>query len=117
MCGSFHQGYPKFGETAGVQCTSNTLFALCWAGIKRATIWSSWGLDYILERGDQLYKSLNTQSLLSVLDLPCNLEIERHTVIVERLEYEINTHNNLHLSHSTTASTCLIFIIIIFFFS
>ena len=78
---SFHQGHPKFGETAGVQCTCNTFFALCWAEIKRATIWTSWHLEI---------------SLLSVRDLPCNLEIEGHPVFVERLEHEIKTNNTFN---------------------
>ena len=28
--GSFHHGHAKFEETAGMQCTCNALFSLCW---------------------------------------------------------------------------------------
>ena len=36
--GSFHQGDPKFGQTAGIQCACNSLFSLCWSSIKRVTV-------------------------------------------------------------------------------
>ena len=28
--GSYHQGDPRFGKTAGVHCACNSLYALCW---------------------------------------------------------------------------------------
>ena len=31
---SFHQGNPRFGRTAGVQCACNSLFALCWSHVR-----------------------------------------------------------------------------------
>ena len=39
--GSFHQGHPKFGHTAGVQCACNSLYALCWSTVKRVTVWTT----------------------------------------------------------------------------
>ena len=36
--GTFHQAHPKFGETSGIQCACNYLFAICWPSIKRVSI-------------------------------------------------------------------------------
>ena len=67
-------------------------------------------LNYILERGDQLHKGLNTQSLLSVPGLPSNAKIEAHVLTVEILEHALNTLDKLSLSsNSATTSTGLIF--------
>ena len=74
--GSFHQGDPKFGQTAGIQCACNSLFSLCWSSIKRVTVWTTYDLDYVLESGDQLYKSLKINNMLSVDDLPRNVKVE-----------------------------------------
>ena len=50
--GSFPQGDPKFGQTAGIQCVCNSLFSLwlCWSPIKRVTVWTTYDLDYVLEK-------------------------------------------------------------------
>ena len=69
--GSFvRQGHAKFGETAGIHCTCNALFSLCWSTIKRVSVWKTWDIDYILEKGDQLYKSLNVYTPLCIDELP-----------------------------------------------
>ena len=33
--GLYHQGDQRFGNTAGVQCACNSLYALCWSQIKK----------------------------------------------------------------------------------
>ena len=38
--GSFHQGNPRFGRTASVQCICNCLFALCWSQVKTVSRWN-----------------------------------------------------------------------------
>ena len=38
--GSFHQGNPRFGRTASVQCVCNSLFALCWSKVKTVSRWN-----------------------------------------------------------------------------
>ena len=73
--GSFHQGNPIFGRTAGVQCACNSLFALCWSQAKTVSRW----LNHVLTEGDLLYKSLNVVDMLKADDLPrsivmCNIE-------------------------------------------
>ena len=86
--GSFHQGDPKFGQTAGIQCACNSLFSLCWSSIKRVTVWTTCDLDYVLESGDQLYKSLNINNMLSVDDLPRNVKVEGYALTATMLENE-----------------------------
>ena len=73
---SFHQGHVKFGETAGIQCAYNALFALCSSTLKRVTLWKTMDMDYILEKGDELYKSLNVHTPLNIDELPQHVNIE-----------------------------------------
>eukprot|EP00111_Clytia_hemisphaerica_P020469 TCONS_00060303-protein len=50
--GSFHQGNSKFGETAGIQCSSNCFFAICYAQLRKLSLWKTHDLDYVLNQGD-----------------------------------------------------------------
>ena len=84
--GSFHQGHHKFGHTAGIQCACNSLYALCWSVIKCVSVWTTSDLDYVLENGDCLYKSLNTNLTLNVDELPRNVTIEGCSLKVILLE-------------------------------
>ena len=54
--GSFHQG--KFGETAGIQCSSNCFFAICYAQLRKLSLWKTHDLDYVLNQGDLNFKNL-----------------------------------------------------------
>ena len=62
--GSYHQDDERFGDTAGVQCTCNSLFALVWYQIRQAFVWKKTALDQALVQGDLLHKSLNTYDRL-----------------------------------------------------
>ena len=53
--GSFQQGNPRFGRTAGVQCTCNSLFALCWFQIKTVSRWNKIDLNHVLTERDLWY--------------------------------------------------------------
>ena len=83
--GTFHQAHPKFGETSGIQCACNSLFAICWSSIKRVSIWKPWDLDYVLEHGDALFKDNNILRPLSVEVLPETVLINGHVLKVEML--------------------------------
>ena len=48
VLGTFHQGHSKFGNSSGIQCSCNALYALCFSLMKKVSIWKSWGL-YIRE--------------------------------------------------------------------
>ena len=57
--GSYNQGNERFGLTAGRQCTCNALSSVAFTLIKSPGIWNSRDMDFILENGDAIYKSLN----------------------------------------------------------
>ena len=92
--GSFHQDLPKFGHTARIQCSCNSLYAICWSTIKRFSVWTSSDLDYVLQNGDILFKSINTNVALIVDELPGNVHIEGCLLNVILLENETGVRNN-----------------------
>ena len=74
--GSFNQGnVSTFGETAGHQWACNAMFKICWSLIRKISCWTHRDLDHILNERDNLYKSLNKDSFLSVDDLPRGIYI------------------------------------------
>ena len=82
--GSFNQGsVAMFGETAGRQCACNALFVVCWSLVRKISYWTTRDLDYILIQGDNLYKSLNKESFLSVDDLPREIHVFQYIVSIE----------------------------------
>ena len=85
ILGSFHQGPPKFGSTAGIQCSCNALFSIYFSVIKKVTVWKTWELDYILENGDKLFKSLNIPRSLLFHELPLVFAIENQQFDIEML--------------------------------
>ena len=52
--GSYHRGDQPFGNTEGVQCACNSLYALCWSQIKIVNSWNTTDLDHILTERDKL---------------------------------------------------------------
>ena len=55
---SHHQGHLKYRESARMQCTTSVYFSIAYSVIKKASIWKSWDLDYVLEQGDILFKGV-----------------------------------------------------------
>ena len=51
---SHHQGNSKYGESTGMQCTSNAYFVIIFSAIKSIDIWKTFDLNYILEQGDNI---------------------------------------------------------------
>ena len=41
-----------------MQCACNALMAICWAGVCILSCWRVCDLDYVLDIGDDLYKTL-----------------------------------------------------------
>lgn len=56
--GTFHQGHPRFGNTAGIQFSCNTLVAVFYSKCRNIAIWKPHDLDYILTEGDLNFKQL-----------------------------------------------------------
>lgn len=68
--GTFNQSHSMFGESAGKQCACCSLYAISFTVAKSPGNWNSNDIDYIIKEGDVLYKSLNKNTYLMVLDLP-----------------------------------------------
>ena len=107
VLGSFHQGNDRFGNSSGNQCTCNALYAICFSLIKKVNIWKSWDLDYVLDHGDALYKTIvgtNTARPLFLTELPNQVEIENEIVNIEMLSnhYGLLSQNNIFQEHAPT---------------
>ena len=62
-----------------MQCTCNSLFALCWSQVKTVPRWNESDLNHLLTEGDLLHKSLNVVYMFTADDLPksivmCNID-------------------------------------------
>ena len=72
----FHQGHETFGATKGIQCSCISLFSVCFSVFKSVSAWNKNDLEYVLEKGDLVYKAQNSITFLSVPELPTTLVIE-----------------------------------------
>ena len=77
-----------FGETAGIQCACNALYALCWTKIKQIFHWVRRDLDHTLVEGGNLYKSLHTSDMYSADQLPVFVKMYKHDIPVQYLRLE-----------------------------
>ena len=86
ISGTFSQGdVIRFGETAGIQCCSNSLVAICWSTIKRVGIWKSWDLDNILIQGNNLHRTIGKERSLELNELPDVVTICNRPLSVAKL--------------------------------
>jgi len=76
--GTFHQGDNKFGESVGKQCTCCSLFSIVFTVLKHPGNWNSHDLDFIVEKGDEIYKSLNQNDYLLLTDTIFRTPIRIH---------------------------------------
>ena len=86
--GSFHQADIRFGETAGTQCLCNSLLSISWSLVRRVALWSSVDLDFILIKGDALYKSFNKRGYLTFDELPCQVDTDAGIFNMHKLHNE-----------------------------
>ena len=85
---SCHQGHLPHGDSAGMQCTSNAYLAPIFSVIKNISLWKTYDLDYILDQGDWLFKSVDIDEPLVVDELSLNLTVEGANVSAEMLTCE-----------------------------
>ena len=78
--GIFHQGNNRFGEIAGIQCTSNAYFAIIFSVIKKVSLWKATEINYVLDKGDMLFKSLGINQQLAINELPHVVNIEGYNI-------------------------------------
>ena len=80
-----HQGDIRYGMLRGIQCSCMSLMSVCWTLFKSVSIWDSFDLDCILQKGFFLFKSLNKYRYLSMKDLPQEFFIENSSINVQFL--------------------------------
>ena len=68
-----------------LQCSCNALYAICFSIVKKVSIWKSYDLDYILEKGDKTFKLLGISLSLFMCELPHNIMIENAVMEVDML--------------------------------
>ena len=73
--GSFSQNDPGFGDSVGKQCACNTLTSICWSVNRRVKIWKTSDLDFLLTKGDELFKVVNINPSLYFDELPKELKL------------------------------------------
>ena len=61
------------------------------------SIWKSRDLDYILDQGDQLIKSLNVNHPLANDELPLFVKIESFDIKLRMLQHHSDLFNNIDL--------------------
>ena len=86
ILGSFHQGSAKFGNSSGKQCTCCSLFSIIFSLIKTVGHWTKDDLDFIVCRGDLIYKDINIDDYLLVTDLPKEIALFDSKVEITYLE-------------------------------
>ena len=99
--GSYNQGNERFGLTAGRQCTCNALSSVAFTLIKSPGTWNSKDMDFILENGDTIYKSLNIDGYVAMDELPKQFMFKNSTTFkADFQEYRVHPIyiTNLQLS-------------------
>ena len=82
---TYHQGDIRYEMLKGIQCSCMSLTSVCWTSFKSASIWDSFDLDCILQKGNLLFKSLNNYRYLWMEDLLREIFIEHLSINVEFL--------------------------------
>ena len=79
-----HQGHEKYAHSAGRQCTAITYFLIIFLVRKIPSRWGVFNLDYILNEGDQIYKSAVTKTALLVEELPLQKKFRESSIFGSR---------------------------------
>ena len=86
--GSFNQSHSMFGDSVGKQCATCSLYAIYFTLVRFPGHWNVDDLDFIVNEGDKLYKSLNKSRYLLVTDLPQIVSMFGFHVNITYLENE-----------------------------
>ena len=62
--------------TRGIQCSCISLYGICFSVFKSVSRWNINDLEYIVEKGDLLYKMQNTTQFLCCPELPRSVMVE-----------------------------------------
>ena len=67
-----HKGDVRYGTYSGIQCLCMSLMSVNWILFRSLGMWDTFDLDFILGKGDQLFKSIIKFRYLGMEDLPQN---------------------------------------------
>lgn len=67
---SHHQWNQCYGHCSRIQCTNDSYFSIIYWYLKTYKIWTSYDLDHILCKGDQICKSIGIGTPLALIKLP-----------------------------------------------
>ena len=81
-----HQGDVRYGASRGTECSCISLISVSWKLFKYPGLWNNFYLDYILGKGEYLFKFINKFRYLWMEDSPQEFLIENFSVNVEFLE-------------------------------
>ena len=81
--GSYNQGHSKYGDEAGKQYAAVSLFAVALSQSLQPEIWTTKQIDYILDQGTELYKSINIPRYLEAHELPRLVAVEQTFYCIE----------------------------------
>uniref|UniRef100_A0A7M5WMZ5 Uncharacterized protein n=1 Tax=Clytia hemisphaerica TaxID=252671 RepID=A0A7M5WMZ5_9CNID len=65
-----------FGPCTDKQSAAITLFSVCWTKVRNINIWKDHDLDYILHKGDMIFKETGISHALHVNELPQQVNVE-----------------------------------------
>ena len=80
---SYSQGHSKYGDTAGKQCAAVSLFTLSFSQSLQPEFWTTNIIDYIVDQGTKLYKSLNILRYLEAHELPTLVTVNKTSYHIE----------------------------------
>ena len=76
----------RYGISTGIQCSCMSLVSLRWTLFKSPALWDKFDLDWILGKGDQLFKFIGKFRNLGTEDLPQEFLTENSLINVQFLE-------------------------------
>ena len=81
--GSYSQGYSKYGDAAGKQCAAVSLFTFSFSQNLQPGFWTTNIIDYIVDQGIELYKSLTILRYLEAHELPTLVTVNKTSYHIE----------------------------------
>ena len=81
--GLYNQGHSKYGDEAEKQCAAVSLFALALLQSLQPEFWTTKQIDYILDQGTELYKSIYIPRYLEEHELPTLVAVEQTFYCIE----------------------------------
>ena len=87
------QGDPKFGISAGSQCTCCALVSVSFSLVKSPGKWIFSDLDFIVDKGDEVYRNVNKEGYLMFDELPKQITLFETNV---NIDFLTNTYGVLY---------------------